>query len=392
MSQLSCGHTASNFNTLMKTITRILAVAALAPACYASVPVGDNAEIFLTGTVGVRSDSNIYMSPSDTEDTILDFNPGVQLVFGNTSVMKGSFSLTESFSVYSDHDDLNDELLSTSANTSYDDGKTKLNFNASFAEVNQNSVDTRPSGGDFLIRRDVFNIGTMGEVSVTEKSSVAAGIQYSQSRFDLAGFSDSEAIAIPLNYFYELTPKVDLSLGYRYRDRAESIGFDTEDHFLSVGARGEFTPKLTGQFAVGVTQRSFSHKVLRRGDDELLGVDSSLTYAASPKTSLLLGVSNDFDTNSQGSQQRNFAIRGTSTTAISSELSVTVSLAYRAIDYYQATPARIDDYFEGHLGATYTVNEHVSLTGAYSYRSNDSDLPTSNFTGNVLSLAANLRF
>lgn len=376
----------------MKTITRLFAATALVTACYASVPVGDNAEIFLTGTLGVRADSNIYMSPSNTEDTILDFNPGVQLVFGNTSVMKGSFSLSESFSVYTEHDDLNDELLSTSANTSYDDGKTKLNFNASFAEVNQNSVDTRPFGGDFLIRRDVFNIGALGEVSVTEKSSVALGVQYSQNSFELGGFSDSEVVTVPVNYYYEITPKVDLSLGYRYRDRSESIGFDTKDHFLSVGARGEFTPKLTGQFAVGVTQRSFSHKVARRDDEELLGLDSSLTYAASPKTSILLGVSNDFDTNSQGNQQRNFAVRASSTTAVSSDLSVTALIAYRAIDYYQATPARIDDYLEGQIGATYIVNENVSLTGALAYRSNGSDLATSDFDGTVLSLAASFRF
>lgn len=388
----------------MKTITRLFASATLASACYASVPVGDNAELFLTGTVGVRSDSNIFLSGRsmpgnaqgrDRSDTIFEVNPGLQLVFGNNSVTQGTLRISESISVYSDHDDLNDELFNASLNTRYDDGKSKLSFNASFAELNQNTVDVLPGPAtlvDALINRDVFSTGATGEVSITEKSSVAIGLQYQKTEYERAAFSDSQAITIPVNYYYEITPKVDASFGYRFRNRWESIGFDTKDHFLSVGARGDFTPKLTGQFAVGLTQRSYSHKRLRRDDKELLGVDSSLTYAASPKTSVLLGLSNDFDTNSQGHQQRNFAIRASSTTAISAELSVTAAVAYRAIDYYQATPARIDDYFEGHLGATYRMNESVSFSGAYTYRSNDSDLPTSDFRSNVLSVAANLRF
>lgn len=376
----------------MKNITRLLAVSAFASACHAapSLAIGDNAELFITGTLGARVDSNIYMSPSSTEDTIVDFNPGVQLVFGKASAMQGTFNLTESFTNYSRHDDLNDELFSTSLNTSYDDGKSKLTFNASFAELNQNSVDTR--AGDMLIRRDVFNIGASGEVGVSEKSSIATGIQYSGSEFKLAGFSDSEVFTIPVNYFYEMTPKVDLSLGYRYRNRSESINFDTEDHFFNVGARGEFTPKLTGQFAVGLTQRSFSHKTMARGDQSLLGIDASANYAVSPKTTLQLGLSNDFDTNSQGQQQKNLALRAAATTQIAPDFSVTASLAYRSIDYYQSTPARIDDYLEAQIGATYVLSQVVNITGAYAYRSNESDLATSDFDANVVSMAINFRF
>ena len=388
----------------MKTFNRILAAALLAPVCYASVPVGDNAEIFLTGTVGVRSDSNIFLSgrsmpgnaqTRDRDDVVFEVNPGVQLAFGNNSLVKGTLSVTESFTMYSEHEELNDELAAVALNSRYDDGKSQLSFNASFTELNQNTVDTLPGPGNVanaLILRDVFAIGGLGEVSVTEKSSVAIGLQYQQTEFERAAFSDSHVVTIPVNYYYELTPKVDLSLGYRYRDRSESIRFDTKDHFFSVGARGEFTPKLTGRFAVGVTQRSFSHVSLSRGDKDLLGLDSSLTYAASPKTSVLLGMSNDFDTNSQGHQQQNFAIRASSTTAISAVLSISASAAYRSIDYYEGSSARIDDYFEGQLGATYVFSENVRVTGAYSYRANKSELPSSDFTGNVVSIAASLRF
>jgi hypothetical protein len=384
----------------MKNFTRLFAVSALLTTAAHAVPalaVGDNAELFLTGTLGVRADSNIFLSPTNTSDTIFDVNPGVELVFGKQSAMQGSWNFTENISTYADHDDLNSNLAATSLNTKYEDGKSKVNFNASYNQLNQNSVDTSPAGaGDFLIRRNVFAIGGTGEVSATEKSSVAIGIQYQNSDFERAGFSDSKVATIPVNYYYEMTAKVDMSLGYRYRERSESIGFDTKDHFFNIGARGEFTPKLTGQFAIGLTQRSFSHKARSLSDKSLLGIDSSLTYAATPKTSIQFGLSNDFDTNSQGQQQKNFSARAAVNSNISEVWSVLASVSYRAIDYYQAPftsgPARIDDYFEGQISATYRVNQNVGITGAFSYRSNKSDLPTSEFDNNVVSIAANFRF
>ncbi len=348
--------------------------------------IGDSAEIFITGTVGVRKDNNIFMSPTKQSDTIFELNPGVQLVFGNSSVVRGTFSLTEAFTLYTDHDDLNDELSSANFNANYDDGKSTVSVNASFSELNQNTVDTLPVVGtrDALIRRDVSQLGSVAEVSVTEKSSISGGVQYNRADFKRGGFSDSESVTLPFNYYYEMTPKVDMSLGYRFRQKWEGIGLDTKDHFFNVGARGEFTPKLTGNFAVGYTLRKFDG----RSDESLLGIDSSLSYALSPKTSIQFGVNNDFDTNSQGQQQKNLAVRTSVSSRISEQWTVTAGVSYRAIDYY----TRTDDYYEGQVGATYTASQNVSVTAGLALRSNKSDLPTSDFDARVISLAATFRF
>lgn len=384
----------------MKNYTRSLAsFALLATACHAApfLAIDDNAEIFVTGTVGLRADSNVYLAAdtgADLQDTILDFNPGLQLVFGKSSALQGSWTAVESFTRYSDHKDLDDELASTSFNANYDGGKVKATFNASYNELNQNTVDTRPAStalADGLIRRDIFAIGSKAEVSATEKSSVSVGVQFNRSEFVRAGFSDSQVMTLPVNYYYELTPKVDLSVGYRYRQRWETIGLDAKDHFVNVGARGEFTPKLSGEVALGLTQRNFRKPraaLAKPEDRSLFGVDASLAYAASPKTSFQFGVSNDFDTNSQGQQQKNFSSRLAAITKLSEDWSVTASVSYRAINYF----SRIDDYFEGQIGATYTISEKVNITGAFAYRSNESDLVSSNFDQNVFSVAANFRF
>lgn len=381
-------------------ITRLIAVSALlTTGAYAApfLAISDNAEVFLTGTLGVRADDNIFMTPDAQSDTIWDINPGVQLVFGRASTLQGTWSVVESFANYSDHSDLNSNLFSTAFNAAYDDGKAKSTFNASFNEINQNTVDVR-SNADALIRRDVFAIGGQSEVNVSEKSSVAVGVQYTGTNYKRIGFSDSKVGTIPVSYYYEMTPKVDMALTYRYRQSWLQHGYDSKDHAVTVGARGEFTPKLTGQVHVGVTQRNFRHhKGLPDLDDKtLLGIDSSLSYAVSPKSTLQFGVSNDFDANSQGNQQKNLTIRGSAISNISDEWSVLIGASYRAINYYSqggmTAKARTDDYMEGQIGATYKVNEYLQITGALALRSNKSDLDSSDFDNSVVSLAANLRF
>lgn len=372
-------------------MSRLMAVSALlTTASYAApfLAIGDNAELFLTGTLGVRADSNIFLTPDAKRDTIIDLNPGLQLIFGRSSAVQGTWTLTESFANYADHDDLNSNLFSTAFNAAYDDGKAKSSFNASFNEINQNSVDAR--AGDFLIRRDVLALGGLGEVRVTDKSSLAAGLQYQNTDYKRLGFSDTKVATLPLNYYYELTPKVDLSLTYRFRQSWLQHGYDSKDHFVGVGGRGEFTPKLTGQFSVGLTQRNFSrHKGLPdMGNKSLLGIDSSLSYAISPKSTLQLGVSNDFDTNSQGQQQKNFALRASAIANISAEWSITAGVGYRAINYY----TRTDDYVEGQIGATYIVSEYLRIMAAVALRNNESDFASSDFDNNVFSLAASFRF
>lgn len=387
----------------MKNTTRLLAASAMLVTASHAAPflaINDNAEIFLTGTVGVRADSNIFLSgdlpaslpanhPSrDRDDVIFEITPGILVEWGHNSVVQGSFSVSENFTRFQDHDQLNDETASALLQLRFDDGKSKGGFNASYTELNQNTVDTFAPTGDTLINREVYGVGGNAEVAVTQKTSVGLGVQYQKTEFERTDFSDSQVVTLPFNYYYELTPKVDLSLGYRFRQRWEAIRFDTKSHFFNIGARGELAPKLTGTVAVGVTRRSFSHKSLSRDSDSLLGIDTSLSYELTPKTLLRLSVSNDFDTNSQGQEQKNLAVRLGATSRISEEWSVTSGVTYRRIDYY----TRVDDYFEGQIGATYIVNAHISVTGAFSYRSNDSVATYADFEGRVVSLAASFRF
>jgi len=374
----------------MKKTTLILTIsAALGASSYAApfLAVGDNAEVFITGQAGVRADTNIYLTHEAESDAVFDFTPGLEFDFGKNSNTQGLIRFAEKLTAYSNHSDLNSNLASAAFKADYEDGKSKAGVNVGYDELNQNSVDAQ-SGGDFLIRNNVFVSGITGEVSVTEKTTIAAGADYRWVDYRRTGFTDSESVSLPIHYYYELTPKVDIGLGYRYRSTWLQFGEDSTDHFFSVSARGDFTPKLSGNVDVGLTQRRFSHVA----NTSLLGVDASLTYAVSPKTNVNFGASSGFDTNSQAEQQKNLSFNAQVTTALSDVWLVTAGASYRTINYYQLTTPRTDDYAEAQLSTNYTINAYANISVGITHRRNQSDLISSDFDGTVVSFVANLRF
>jgi hypothetical protein len=374
-----------------KSIRYLLISASVAVAAKAApfMAVGDGAELFATGVLGVRADDNILLSNNDKQsDVIFDLVPGLEFDFGKNAQTQGSLTLADAFALYTDHSAYNTNLASGDFVTKYDDGKMKLGFNAGYHELNQNTVDVRG-----LIRRDITNAGANGEVGVTEITAVGGGVTYYHENYHPSNYVDSDTLTVPLNFYYKWTPKVDLSLGYQYRDYQAKSGsaLDSIDNFYNVGARGEFSPKLTGKFAIGYTERRFSGNV---GSRSLLGLDASFAYEISPKTTLQLGASNDFGTSPTGQQQKNLTVNALVSTKLTEEWSLNGGVSYRGIKYdsISGNLGRTDDYWEGTLGASYIVNANLRVIGAYVYRTYSSDITASEFDNNVFSIAANFRY
>lgn len=364
-----------------KRLSILAAALSLSTAAYSApfLAVGDGAELFLTGTVGVRADDNIFLTAAKIDDVILDINPGVDLVFGKNSATKGHFSYVESFSNYSDNDRLNTALSAVNFSSNYDDGKSKLDAKAGYNQVNQNTFDVQG-----LSRRDIGTAAVTAEISVTEKSSIAFGGSYSDTDYKRASLSDLAEFTVPVTYYYELNPKLDLSLGFRYRDSDVQLGSDSKDYTYRVGFRGEFTPKVTGSLQVGFGTREYAVG----GDKDILDLDAAVNFLISEKTTFQVNASNDFGTASSGQGQKSFSLGGTVINKATDELYVRAGLSYRALDYF----TRTDDFIEGQLGVDYTVNTNVTISGAYAYRNYESDLVGAGFRNNVFSLSANFRY
>ncbi len=359
-----------------------------APFCA----IGDNAELFVTGQAGVRFDDNILLAPggaNQKSDTIISFTPGLKLEFGKDSLVKGVLSASESFNDYLNHSEFNSQLSEVNFRASYSTEKTKLAANAAYVQSDQNSYAANGSN----IRRNTYSTGLSGEYAMSPKTSFGTGITFLRVEYLQTGSVGEKDYGVPVNVYYGITSKTDLSAGVTYGRSDLDNGLSYDDFYYNVGARGEFTPKLSGNFSIGWDDRSGSGG-LGAQDNSSLGFRSGLTYVYSEKTVFTLNADKGFTNASSGnSTQKNLGIMLGASTDLSISWKINGSLAYRDIQYEGvASAGRVDDYVDVSFGITYIVDTNVSLNGAYTYRNLYSNVPNVEFGNSIIAVSVSARY
>jgi hypothetical protein len=373
----------------MKYTARIVTLSALSCIAAQAAPflaVGDNAELFVTASAEIKFDDNIYLDPSnEQDDTIYSFTPGLDFIFGKGAATSGNVYYREEFRRYADNDNQDTELSDVGANVRYDNGLTKANLNASYTQLAQNDNEILAVGT--IVRRKVSRLGGDVEFGVSEKTSLSVGTSFVKNDYGPASYTDSDIWSLPLDVYYKATPKMDWSLGYRYRTTDLSgARIDSDDNFFNIGARGEFSPKLKGQIRLGYTQRSYDNG----GDSDLFGLDSSLSYLASEKTTYRLNVSNDFGNTAFGDTTKDFTVGLTAISRLSTQWALDLGVEYRSNEYIGGT--RKDDFLQGRVGVKYVYNVHVDFSASLLLRDNDSNIALAEYSNSVFSLGANIRY
>jgi hypothetical protein len=377
-----------------KSILGIAASACVPALAFAGsgFVLNDDTTLHLTGVGQVRFEDNVLLTKHNTKsDTIFSIIPGAELDY-NGGQSKGVVTLSEDFERYASNGHMDAELFSGIGELKYDSGMTKIDSRIGYRQMNQGSSSAR--NADQTVRHDLFDASVNGNWSATAKTSIGSGIMYDRTNYAGAGYADNEHFSLPLDVYYSVSPKVDVSFGYRYRSTkieelpAVPVNYDSNDHFFNVGARGEFTPKLKGQFRVGYGIRDFDHQ----DTTDQLGLSGGLTYVYSPKTSFDFSVSNDFDNSVVGTSQEVFAVRTGGKFAFTPQWSAQAGLSFESTKYANST--RTDDFFVGDAAVAYAMNESVSIQGAYSYRtsSNSKTYSVYDFNSNLLSLGISLRY
>lgn len=379
----------------MKKIIHSLFILGGASTAVTAAPflaIGDNADLFLTADSSVSYNDNVTLAQKNSEvsDTVFVVKPGVDLTFGKNSSTKGNFFIQETLSSYADNVKFNNQLFGTGTNATYESEAFKLKGNASFNERDQATVESN-TPGKLLVHADTA-AGLNGEFRYSEKISFGAGANFTNVDYKDPSAVESTSYSAPLNVYYELTPKVDLSTGitYTHTELSGNTGTNADiydAYYYNVGARGEFTQKLSGTFSVGYNTRNGN-----KGPDEdgSIGSKASLTYAYSQKTQLTAQINRDFANSTSGGssyETTDFSLGATS--AITADWSLNAGASYRMMEFTGFT----NDYIEGTLGASYAINGYLNAGLNYIYRQQLSDNGApSEFTNNVVSLSLSARY
>jgi hypothetical protein len=265
----------------------------------------------------------------------------------------------------------------------------KLNANLSFAELDQPTPDN--IGQTTLLEHHDTAAGINGELRYSEKISFGSGVSYTSNDYKSSTATEQKSYSVPVNAYYELTPKVDVSTGltYTHTELSGNIGGNADlfdAFYYNVGTRGTFTPKLSGAFSVGYNTRNGN---VGPDEDGSVGSKASLAYAYSEKTQLTLGFNRDFaNSTSGGASYETTDLTLGASSAITADWSLNAGLSYRMMEYTTETR----DYIEASLGATYTINEYLNAAISYVNRSQKADLASSEFVNNLVSLSLSARY
>ena len=369
-----------------------------------------NSNFVVTAAVSARHDDNLFLSnpnvpvgptnPPKVGDTIYALSPGVEFQYGQNSLSHGTVKLSEAFTRYADKTAPNANLFSGAGDIGYNNGDLSWSSDAKFNQLYQNTRDTAAASGQSVIRQDVLGFSTNIEAHFTPKTSLGSGVIFNKTSYKSTGLADNQDVNVPLKVYYAITPKVSLSSGVEYRRSKTSVAnSDGKELYYNLGARGEFTPKLSGEFSVGYRSRSVDNVV---GRENILSFNGNFAYEVTAKTNASLNFSRGFSTDALGKSLKNSSYGLRLSTTPSPQWQFSSGLNYQALDYglitlTPPTPAtnRNDGYWVVDFQATYLFTNSLSAAFDYSFRKNHSTIPTlpgATFTDNLFSLMFNWKY
>ena len=361
--------------------------------------LGDNTKISVTADLSIRHDDNVYLASTDkVGDSIIAVTPGVEFRFGQNSLAHGSVNYKSAFTRYANKTAPNVSLGSGIADFGYDSGSLALNAVASFQQINQNNRDVAGLGQKAIYRRDLLSVGTSAEAHITAKTSVKTGLDYSKTEYKTAGLVGSQETEVPLKFYFEATPKVNFSTGFGYRRITPQNGDERgKDLDYNIGARGNFTAKLNGEFSLDYRTR----KVGNNDQEHLWGFNGALNYEITPKTTSTLVFSRDFNTGALGESLINSSYAFRLSTDLTPQWILGAGIIYRQVEYgptvFRTTTVptlvnRNDNYWEGNLQATYLFRSWLSVSADVTLRNNHSTLSPAVYSDNLISLMLGWRY
>jgi len=347
----------------------------------------------------VRHDDNVYLnSTNQVAATISSLTPGVSLQFGDDAAAHGALGYKVAFTRYSHEVSPDLRLGSGNGSFGYDDGTLRLAADATFQQISQNNGDQVTLGPTAVFRRDDLSASTNLETHVTPRTSLSVGVNYGRTEYKSPGLIGSTTTELPLNVFFNLTRKFDLSLGYSYtKVNPQLDGPDGKNTYTSLGLRGELTPKLSGTFSAGFR----TQQVEANPKSRFVGFQGGFGYEATTNTSLSLALSRDFSTGALGETLKNSSYGLSLNTKPALQWQFGAGLNRRLVDYgatvfsktnSKVNAAREDSLWSGNLTASYLISSWISASADFTSSRNRSTIPGAEYTSNITSLILGMRY
>jgi|GEM_PF-3801100 len=390
----------------MKSLTKLSIALAPMLGAYLSMqaaPVmmlGEEMALHFTGQAAIRSESNVLLRDSNKKsDMSYRYSPGIELDLGSVGVTDFNGKICYSYNVieYNDLNDLDSENDDFNSVFNYKNANFKVSGGLVYREVqtpqdilsDENSIMVLEPG---LLSRSVVNANAYAEWALSAKTKLGTGVTYADQNYSASGYSNYSSISVPVDFYYSLSAKTDLSLGYVYRPVfiGDGDSVDAVDSLLTLGLRGELMPKLTGYARFGWMGREGRSSSL--SDKSGITMSASMNYEVSPLINVGTRIMRDLSFASlSGVSTIRTGLISKASYNISRQFSAGASVGYIKTEY-QDNYDRDDDFIILGMSVSYHPNEYLNVTASYNHNANDSTIEASDYNNNILEVIASFRY
>lgn len=359
-------------------------------AC-AFLHIGEEAKLYVDSNLQARYESNIFKNEVNAKDDfIFVFSPGLRLKFGSEhSPHKLFFTFREDFYVYTQHKRLNHQDANVRFNGELCFCRLSLVPHFSYSEKAQNTPDANVA--DQLIKSRHLRAGLGIEYELTCKFTLASGVHFYNKNYNTVVPSDPLVdlyqYTIPVNLYYQVTPKLQLGPSYAYKHYHLEKARDFNDHFFGLGVRGELACNLCIEGHVGGVRRVINRKTSTANFQS----DLMLKWNPAPRLSTYAKGYRNYDASAFGPSILNTGAEIGSTYDLTCFLDLKTSLNFNRTDY-RTFNKREDDSWQFNGSLEYKYDPFVILSSGYIFQKNDSNLAGNSFCNHIAFFRARLVF
>jgi hypothetical protein len=331
-------------------------------------------------------DDNVQISSTNQQaDFSFLISPGLQLEYGNLDHNYISLDYTlgiEEFYRLTNLNAINHDLVLKSL---FNFSRVKLQIDHTFKDDTSEDFET---GSRVEEQQNVT--AASAEYSVNQYFSIGALYHQEFHHFPTPGQIDNELFEPGVAVYYHVSPKTDVYGEFDYGIADVSQGENAQFENISLGLRGKVTSKITGNIGVGYEHRDFS------------GTTPSIDTVVSS-----ISLHGDFTKHTFADLMMSRQISPSVTNASSSVTTTRADLqinqkiyrekflvyiggAYEHDEYTGVS--RIDNIWEGRVGARYFATKWLEFGATYRYQHNASTATSISFEQDLASVDALLHF
>lgn len=351
--------------------------------------------IYVSATVSVTSDSNIFANSDNQDDFV--YSTGLSMSYARRAGwigVNGSASVGSSkFGKIEGQDFVNPSFGLEFTKQS---GRTTGSLTLSAAKESRAdaAINTRSTSWN-------IPIGLNFKYPITGTYTLAGSMGYSSRRYlDETVFASLSTYYASADLFHILTTEREMIAGYRYRYSETSRNTSSADHGLSLGLSGKLIRGLAGSLRVGYQTRTPRGPGINEGSFSSWTASGSSSYAMTRKLNFSGSIAKDFSTTATDSMVDTTTVSVEAQYAYSSHWALAATSSFGDSQYLgesgrvvialgpplELGKQRHDNYVTWSVALSYSLNEHFKAGLNYSWFKNWSTLSFADFVRSSWSL------